>query len=317
VGVLVTGGAGFIGSAVAAAFAEAGHDVRVLDDLSSGRRENVPAEAEFVAGDVADHDAAARAVSGVEQVIHLAAHRAVLRSVNDPVATDHANTHGTVTLLKASVDAGVRRFVNVSSSSVYGGATALPTPESHPLRPRSPYAVSKLAGEEYARVFADLFGIETLSLRFFNVYGPRQRPDSAYAAVIPLFIRALHDGVKPEIHGDGLQSRSFTYIDDVVAATFAACAANRDACRGQPYNIAGPVTHTVLDVLHTLQSLMGSDVAGAHTAERAGDVRHTWGDSTAATEALGFRASIDLHDGLERTVEWFVKELAPGSHPAP
>jgi nucleoside-diphosphate-sugar epimerase len=302
--ILVTGGAGFIGSSIADALIAEGHEVRILDDLSTGYRENVPTEAELLVGDVADAAAVEKAVAGIEQVFHQAAHRAVLRSVNDPVATDLANTHGTVMLLKASVDAGVRRFAYASSSSVYGDTKDLPTPETAPLGPRSPYAVSKLAAEHYCRVFAGLYGLETVSLRYFNVYGPRQRADSAYAAVVPIFIDALRTSTSPEVHGDGLQSRSFTYIADVVAANLAASAAPSDACRGQAYNIAGTATHTILDILGALQSLLHSDIAAVHTDPRPGDIRHTWGDPSAAAEALGYKAVVELEDGLARTIAW-------------
>jgi nucleoside-diphosphate-sugar epimerase len=302
---LVTGGAGFIGSSLATSLVEAGHEVRVLDDLSTGYRENIPEGAELVEGDVADAEVVGKAMEGVDHVFHLAAHRAVLRSVNDPVSTDRANTHGTLLVLKAALDAGARRVVYSSSSSVYGGATVLPTPESTPLAPRSPYAVTKLAGEHYCRVFAELYGLETASLRYFNVYGPRQRPDSAYAAVVPLFIEAVRTGEAPIVHGDGLQSRSFTYIDDVVAANLAASAAPAAACSGQAYNIAGAATHSVLDILHTVARVLGADVTPVHTEPRAGDVRHTWGDPTAAAQALGYRATIEMDDGMARTVAWF------------
>lgn len=283
----------------------------MLDDLSSGYRENVPADAALIEGDVADAEAVKEAVDGIERVFHQAAHRAVQRSVDDPVATDLANTHGTVMLLKASVDAGVQRFVYASSSSVYGGAAALPTPESAPLQPRSPYAVSKLAGEHYCRVFADLYQLETVSLRYFNVYGSRQRPDSAYAAVVPLFIEAVRMGVAPVIHGDGHQSRSFTFIDDVVTANLAASEAPAEACRGQAYNIAGATTHSVLDVLAVIRALFGSRVAAVHTGPRIGDVRHTWGDPSAAATVLGYRAHVELEEGLAKTVDWFANRSVP------
>src|SRR5437867_10734084 len=210
--VLVTGGAGFIGSNLAERLLSRGAEVRVFDNLSTGFRENVSADARLFEGDIRDEAAVRAAVTGVDVVFHQAAHRAVLQSVQDPLSTDLANTHGTLLVLKAAHDAGVRRVVSASSSSVYGGAEQLPTPESAPTLPRSPYAVSKLAGEHYCRVFAELYGLETVSLRYFNAYGPRQRPDSAYAAVIPLFIAALANGEPPLVHGDGLQTRDFAFI---------------------------------------------------------------------------------------------------------
>lgn len=309
--VLVTGGAGFIGSSLACALVARGDRVRVLDDLSTGYRENVPDGAELIAADVADEAAVRRAVEGIELIFHQAAHRAVLRSVNDPVATDLANTHGTVVLLKAALDAGARRFVYASSSSVYGGAAQLPTPESAPLLPRSPYAVSKLACEHYCRVFAELFGLEALSLRYFNVYGARQRPDSAYAAVVPLFIEAVSAGAPPVVHGDGHQSRSFTFIHDVVDANLAAAAAPAEACRGQAYNIAAGSSHSVLDILAVVAGLLGADVKPVHTDPRPGDVRHSWADASAAEAAFGFKATTDLRDGLARTVDWFAAQTRP------
>ncbi|MGH9228823.1 MAG: NAD-dependent epimerase/dehydratase family protein [Acidimicrobiales bacterium] len=303
---LVTGGAGFIGSSVVDALVAEGKEVRVLDDLSSGFAENVNGEAELIVGDVADAEAVRKAVEGVEQVFHQAALRAVLRSVNDPLATDRANTHGTLVLLKCAVDAGVRRVISASSSSVYGGAEVRPTPESTPLHPRSPYAVSKMAGEHYCRVFSELYDLETVSLRYFNVYGPRQRPDSAYAAVIPLFLEAVHTGAAPNVHGDGLQSRSFSYITDVAAANLAAASAPSEAARGQAYNIAGMETHSVLDILRMISDQMGKEAKPEHTDPRPGDVRHSWGDPTLAAEALGYTATTDLAAGMARTIEWYL-----------
>src|SRR5438093_5418890 len=237
--VLVTGGAGFIGSNLAERLLSRGAEVRVFDNLSTGFRDNVPGDAELLEGDIRDEAAVRAAVAGVDVVFHQAAHRAVLQSVQNRLSTDLANTNGTLLVLKAAHEAGVRRVVAASSSSVYGGAVQLPTPESAPLIPRSPYAVSKLAGEHYCRVWSELFDLETVSLRYFNVYGPRQRPDSAYAAVIPLFTHALKIGARPIVHGDGLQSRSFAYVDDVVEANLAAAAAPAEACSGRAYNIAG------------------------------------------------------------------------------
>src|SRR5580765_2996030 len=234
--VLVTGGAGFIGSHLVDALIADDADVVVLDDLETGRRDNVHPAARLAIGSVADDAAVREAMAGCDVVFHQAAHKAVLRSVEYPVATDTVTTHGTLTVLQAARDLGVRRVVHASSSSVYGGAAPLPTPETAPRRPRSPYAVSKLAAEEYCRVFMELYGLETVALRYFNVYGARQRPDATYAAVIPLFVNALLTGEAPLVHDDGLQSRDFTYVSDVVAANLAAANAAADACAGHVYN---------------------------------------------------------------------------------
>jgi UDP-N-acetylglucosamine/UDP-N-acetyl-alpha-D-glucosaminouronate 4-epimerase len=301
---LVTGGAGFIGSTLVDALVEAGRDVVVLDDLSTGFSENLRGAVTVVEGEVSDPAAVARAVAGCEVVFHLAAHRAVLRSVEQPLDTDRANVGGTLTVLVAARDAGVRRVVCASSSSVYGGAEQLPTPETAPLVPRSPYAVSKLAGEHYCRVFWELFGLETVALRYFNVYGPRQRPDSRYAAVIPLFVDALLRGVPPEVHGDGLQSRDFTFITDAVAANLRAADAPASQCAGRAYNVAGGASYSLLDLLAILGRLIGVEVTPSHVAPRAGDVRHTRADIEAAAADLGYRPAVSFEEGLAQTVEW-------------
>jgi UDP-glucose 4-epimerase len=300
---LVTGGAGFIGSHLVDALVARGDQVVVLDDLSTGFAANIHADATLVEGSVADEDAVGRAVAGCEIVFHEAAHKAVLRSVERPLTTDTANTHGTLTVLKAAADAGVRRVVHASSSSVYGGATTVPTPESEPLVPRSPYAVTKLAAEHYCRVFAELYGLETVALRYFNVYGPRQRPDATYAAVIPLFVDALLHGREVEVHGDGLQSRDFTYIDDVVAANLAAAAAPSQSS-GKAYNIAAGESASLLDILAILGTVLGVTPAPRFVAPRAGDVRRSQADASAAARDLSFACTIDLDDGLRRTIDW-------------
>jgi UDP-glucose 4-epimerase len=302
---VVTGGAGFIGSTLVRTLIERGHAVRVLDDLSTGYMENVDRGADLIAGDVADEAVVRRAVEGAEVVFHHAAHRAVLRSVEHPLATDTANTHGTLTVLKCALDAGVRRVVFASSSSVYGDGVSLPASESASPRPRSPYAVSKLAGEHYCRVFAELYPLETVSLRYFNVFGPRQRPDSAYAAVIPLFLEALRGGTPPVVHGDGRQSRDFTYVDDVVAANLAAASVPATACSGRVYNIAGGKAHSLLDLLDVLGQILGVRPDPVHTDTRPGDVRHTRADITAARRDLGHEPDIGFEEGLRRTVAWF------------
>lgn len=311
---LVTGGAGFIGSAIVDALVARGDDVRVLDDLSAGFEENINDAAELIVGDVADPVAVATAAHGAEVVFHQAAHRAVLRSVEQPLTTDTANTHGTLAVLKGALDAGARRVVAASSSSVYGGAEVLPTPETIPLNPRSPYAVSKLAGEHYCRVFSELYGIETVALRYFNVYGPRQRPHSAYAAVIPLFIDALREGRAPTVHGDGLQSRDFTYIDDVVAANLAAAGAPAEQCSGRAYNIAGGGAFSLLEILHEMSTLLETEYTPEFTDPRPGDVRHTRADISAAQRELGHHPVVSLREGMRRTVEWF--ECRPAHQPA-
>ncbi len=302
---VVTGGAGFIGSHVADALVDRGAEVVVLDDLSTGFLENVNPRAELIEGDIADPDVVAKAVAGCEVVFHQAAHRAVFRSVEHPLQTDRANVGGTVAVLVAAREAGVRRVVSASSSSVYGGAHQLPTPEDAPLAPRSPYAVTKLAGEHYCRVFWELFGLETVSLRYFNVYGPRQRPDSRYAAVIPLFIDALRAGRPPEVHGDGLQSRDFTFIADTVAANLRAAEAQPERCAGKAYNVAGGRAYTLMDLLRILEGHLATASEPVHTDPRPGDVRHTEADISAAERDLGHRPSVSFADGLAHTVAWF------------
>lgn len=310
--VLVTGGAGFIGSNLVDALAALGHEVVVLDDLSTGYKENVSTDVALVEGDVSDPRCVSRAVRGVAVVYHLAASRAVLRSVEAPRETDRTNTGGTLNVLEAAREAGVRRVVNTSSSSVYGGASVLPTPESFPPSPRSPYAVSKLAGEHYARVYWELHQLETVSVRLFNVFGPRQRPDSMYAAVIPLFIEALRDRRPPEVHGDGRQSRDFTYVADAVAGFLAAGAAPKERCAGKVYNIAGGRARDLHDLLGILRDLLGVKVEPRRLGPRPGDVRHSRADVTAAASDLGWGARVPFEEGLARTVEWFARRPTSG-----
>jgi len=304
---LVTGGAGFIGSSLVDRLVARGDAVRVLDDLSSGFADNLHPEAELLVGDIGDLEVVRRAVDGVEVVFHQAAHRSVFRSVESPLTTDRANVGGTLNVLVASRDAGVRRVVAASSSSVYGGSELRPTPESAPLMPRSPYAVTKLAGEHYCRVFAELYGLETVSLRYFNVFGPRQRPDGPYAAVIPLFIDALRAGRAPEVHGDGHQSRDFSFIDDVVAANLAAASAPAVGCSGRAYNIAGGAAIDLLGLLSAIQRVLGTSIEPVFAPARAGDVRHTLADLTAAARDLGWAPTATFDEGIRRTVDWFTR----------
>lgn len=302
---LVTGGAGFIGSHLVDALLAHGDEVVVLDNLATGRLENLSDHAEFVEGDVADEAAVARAVAGCEVVFHQAALGSVARSVELPLTSDNANIHGTLAVLQGAHLAGVRRVVMASSSSVYGGASQVPTPESVPLAPRSPYAVTKLTGEHYARVFWELHGLETVCLRYFNVFGPRQRPDSQYAAVIPLFIDALLSGATPVVHGDGHQSRDFTFIADTVQANLCAASARADDAAGKAFNIARGKPASLLELLAILAAEVGVSVTPDHGDPRPGDVRHSHADITAARRDLGYEPAVSFRDGLARTLAWF------------
>ena len=310
---LVTGGAGFIGSHLVDALVAQGDEVAVLDDLASGYADNVNASARLIVGDVATGEDVRDAIEGAELVFHLAAARSVSRSVEQPISTDRTNTSGTLTVLEAAREAGVRRVVCTSSSSVYGGASDTPTPESAPLVPRSPYAVSKLAGEQYARVYSELHGLETVTLRLFNVFGPRQRPDSAYAAVIPLFIAALRSGVPAQIHGDGRQSRDFTYIDDTVSGYLAAATAPAEKCSGRVFNIAGGGEHDLLELLSALERLLDVRIEPVHADPRAGDVRRSCADNAAARRDLGWSPTVGFEEGLARTVAWLSESSPPAT----
>ncbi len=301
---LVTGGAGFIGSHLTDALVALGGRVKVLDDLSAGLERNLNSGAEFINGSITDTDAVAQAVEGCEYVFHLAAHGAVARSLANPLGSNEANVTGTLNVLTAARDAGVRRLMFASSSSIYGGADVVPTPETQPLRPRSPYAVSKMAGEWYVRVFAELFEIETVALRYFNVFGPRQRPDSTYAAVIPLFISALLDGQPPTVHGDGMQSRDFTFVTDVVQANLCAARAPSEVCSGNAYNIAPGATHSLIELLDMLGTITGSNVAPNFVAPRAGDIRLSRADAALANAQLDWHPTHNILDGLRETVQW-------------
>jgi nucleoside-diphosphate-sugar epimerase len=301
---LVTGGAGFIGSHLVDALLDAGADVVAVDDMSTGRVANLSDRAELVEADVADAAAMERVTRGCDLVFHQAAHRSVPRSVDRPLETDRANVGGTLSVLNAARAAGVRRVVLASSSSVYGGAEQRPTPETAPLLPRSPYAVTKLAGEHYARVYWELYGVETVSLRYFNVYGPRQDAASQYAAVIPIFIDSIVRGEPPEVHGDGRQSRDFTFVSDAVQANLKAAAAPADACAGQAYNVARGQTATLLDLIDIIADLVGNRVTPRYTSPRHGDVRHSHAAIAAARADLGYAPEVSLRDGVAKAVAW-------------
>jgi UDP-glucose 4-epimerase len=295
---VVTGGGGFIGSHLAEALLERGVRVRVVDNFVTGRRAHVPSGAELVEGDV--NDVAARAVRGARVVYHLAALPSVPRSVQAPLESHRATAQGTLAVLAASEQAGVKRVVFASSSSVYGDTPGLPKRETMAPQPMSPYAAAKLAGEEYVRSWAARGTLETASLRFFNVYGPRQDPDSLYAAVIPIFVRHLGEGKPMPIFGDGGQTRDFTYVTDVVDGLIRA--GSVAGISGRVYNIAGGRPVSVLDLGRTLATLMGRSPDFDFQPPRPGDILHSYADSESARRDLGFVAAVGLEEGLRRTL---------------
>ena len=311
---LITGGAGFIGSNIADVLVRNGEYVRVFDDFSSGSLDNLAAvkdRIEIFEGDLRDMAAVRRAVAGVTYILHQAALRSVPRSVDDPMSTDAVNTHGTLQLLVAARDAKVRRVVYASSSSVYGDQPVLPKVEEQTPAPISPYAVAKLAAEHYCRTFSHLYGLETVSLRYFNVFGPKQSPESKYAAVVPVFIRAALKDEPIIIHGDGEQSRDFTYIDNVVQANLLAC--TTPGVGGQVFNIACNSRHSVLDIAHSIEKLLGRPVKLEHTPPRSGDVRHTQASIEKAERLLHYHPTIGFEDGMRRTFDDLRAQL--GDHP--
>ncbi len=309
---LVTGGAGFIGSHIAEALVKEGHAVRVLDNLSTGHRSNLTSfssRIEFQEGDLRERKDVERAVSGIEIIFHEAALRSVPRSVDDPASTNDVNITGTLNLLLAARSAGAKRVIYASSSSVYGDNRTYPQVETLRPSPLSPYAVSKLTGELYHIVFSKTFGLETVALRYFNVFGPRQNPESQYAAVIPLFMKTALDGSPLPVHWDGRQSRDFSYIDNVVQANLLAARAPRAA--GEVFNIACGKTASLLEVARELERLAGHPLERMTLPMRAGDVRKTWADIRKAKRLLGFKPTVNLREGLRRTWEWFVRTHQP------
>lgn len=303
---LVTGGAGFIGSHLVEELVRRGEQVRVLDNLSTGKRENLADflnQIEFIEGDICDEATVTRAMEGVEFVLHQAALPSVPRSVQDPLASNKANVDGTLTVLWAARRAGVRRVVYASSSSVYGNVNVSPKHEELTPAPASPYAVSKLAGEYYCRVFYQVYGLETVSLRYFNVFGPRQDPHSPYAAVIPRFISRMRAGLPPIIYGDGTQTRDFTYVANVVHANLLACTAPQAA--GTVMNVACGQSTSLLDLVKELNRVLGTNLAAQHDAPRAGDVLHSRADVRRAHELLGYTPICSFTEGLVRTVAFF------------
>lgn len=308
---LVTGGAGFIGSNLATRLVEMGEDVTILDDFSTGRPENIAhlqGQVQLIRGDIRDLDTVRKACEGVSYVLHQAALPSVPRSVADPLTSNSVNVNGTLNVLLAAKDSGVLRVVLAASSSAYGDSKVLPKVETMAAKPRSPYAVSKYAGELYAKVFFELYGLETVCLRYFNVFGPRQDPSSQYSAVIPKFIAAYLSGTSPLVYGDGGQTRDFTYIDNVVEANLLACHAPLAA--GHSVNIACGEQITLNDLAFFIRGLIGKGPDPTYGPARAGDVRDSLADISLARQLLGYTPLVEVREGLKKTVEWYRRVLA-------
>ena len=306
---LVTGGAGFIGSHIAEDLARRGERVRVLDNLATGRLEKLAAVrglVEFIEGDITRPEDCAKACRGVAYVLHQAAIRSVPKSMDRPLPSNEANVTGTLNMLMAAREAGVKRFVYASSSSVYGGCKVFPQREDMRPQPLSPYAVGKLAGEHYAVVFAKSFGLSTVALRYFNVFGPRQDPESLYSAVIPKFMEQARAGVPLDVHWDGRQSRDFTHVANIVSANLLAARAPARVS-GEVFNVANHQTHSLLDLIRVIETIVGRRLERRHHARRAGDVRKTWADNRKIRSRLGYKPLVGFEEGLRETWDWFAR----------
>jgi len=306
---LVTGGAGFIGCNLVKALLEKNEEVRVLDNFSTGRRENLipyKNDIEIIEGDIRSYHTTIKAMKNIDYVLHQAALPSVPRSIYDPITSNEVNINGTLNLLHAAVDAGVKRFVYASSSSVYGDSPVSPKHEELTPNPKSPYAVTKLAGEHYCKVFHQIYGLETVSLRYFNVFGPRQNPDSQYSAVIPKFLKLLLNNQAPTIYGDGTQSRDFTYVANNVEANLLACTTENVA--GKVYNIACGTNFTLLELVKNLNEILGKNIQPLHAEKRSGDVLHSLADIQKAEKELNYKAKISFKEGLALLIHNFEKE---------
>lgn len=307
---LVTGGAGFIGSNLVYALVKRGHTVRVLDDLSTGRRDNlveVSSRVEFIEGSICNGPMVSESMVGVDYCLHQAAVPSVPRSITDPATSNRVNVEGTLNVFLAAREAGVKRVVFASSSSVYGNTKVSPTHEDLPVMPISPYGVSKAACEHYARVFCALYGMDIVGLRYFNVFGPRQDPNSQYATVIPLFIDKMLRGERPHVHGDGRQSRDFSYIDNVVASNLLACEAQGRIAG--IYNIACGAETSILGLIALLNRSLDTKLEPVFEPARAGDILRSCADISRAEKAFGYKPQVSVGEGLRRTVEWYRTQM--------
>ena len=316
--VLVTGGAGFIGSHLVEGLLERGYIVRVLDNFSTGKMSNLEGlgngrwqpgrDFELVEADIRDEDSIRKAMSGIGIVLHQAARGSVPLSVEDPVTTQRVNADGTLNVFEAARRNGVVRVVYASSSSVYGDSPLLPKVEGSEGRPLSPYALTKQVNEKYGHLYNELYGMETIGLRYFNVYGPRQDSESSYAAVIPRFVTALLKHSQPIIHGSGEQTRDFTFVRDVVEANLCAMGASSKAV-GTAYNIGSGTRTSVLELLRVLQELLSTQIEPVHEPPRQGDVMHSWARVSLAADKIGFKSKYSLHKGLEESIDWYKANL--------
>ncbi|HZT69237.1 MAG TPA: SDR family oxidoreductase [Terriglobia bacterium] len=303
---LVTGAAGFIGSNIVEELVRRGETVRTLDNLATGHMENltpVRQKIQWHEADIRELESIRPDFEGVDYVIHLAAIPSVPRSVADPLTSNAVNIDGTLNVLLAARDAGVKRLVFAASSAAYGDHPALPRVETQELRPLSPYALTKLAGEYYCRIFTQVYGLETVALRYFNIFGPRQSPDSPYSGVLSLFISAYMQGKTPVIYGDGEQSRDFTYIENTVDATLRACTAPN--APGHVINVGTGERHTLNETIRILNGIFGAQITPRYDAPRAGDVQHSHADISLARRLLGYEPKVRFEEGLRKTVDWF------------
>lgn len=308
---LVTGGAGFIGSNIAETLIGMGHTVRILDDFSTGLKSNVAGftdNAEITEGSICDYDTCLRAAEGVHYVLHQAAWGSIPRSMNMPLEYNMINVNGSLNMMQASVKQGVKRFVYASSSSVYGDEKTLPRKEGREGRLLAPYPITKTIVELYAKYYSELYGLKTIGLRYFNVYGRRQNPKSAYAAVIPLFTKLLFEDKQPTINGDGSFSRDFTYIDDAVQANLRACLAD-DSVTGEVFNIAFGQRITIARIYEIISSLLGKDIKPIFSSLREGDIPHSLADISKARELLGYDPQYGIEEGLKLTADWYRNNL--------